>query len=184
MAIISHVPIVVYGEKMEKIKIGKIVNAVALKGEVKVYNYSDSAERYTELERIICRDKEYRIENVRTQGNMVILKLESVDDRNAAEALKNRDIYITEEDLKELPEDTFYIRDLIGLAVVNEETGETIGKIADVIQGSAQDVYRIDILDGEGEKTGETMVPAVSEFVKKISLEEGRVYIRFIEGML
>ena len=175
-------PNVVFGEDMEKIKIGKIVNAVALKGEVKVYNYSDGAERYGEVGRIIAGGKEYPVESVRTQGNMVILKLRGVDDRNAAEAMKNLDVYITEDDLGELPEDTFYIRDLIGLKV---------GEIIDVIQGAAQDVYRIRLSDKEcgpeesgGKGSRETMVPAVSEFVKDVNLEEKRVYIKFIEGML
>ena len=187
---------------MEKIKIGKIVNAVALKGEVKVYNYSEGPGRYEEVERVIAGGREYPIEGVRTQGGMVILKLKGVDDRNAAEAMKNLDVYITEEDLGELPEDTFYIRDLIGLQVVNWETGETVGEIADVIQGAAQDVYRIRLWDKEsspenpgsgdekdgkrdsGKSVRETIVPAVSEFVKSVNLEEKKVYIKFIEGML
>ena len=176
-------PNVVFGEDMEKIKIGKIVNAVALKGEVKVYNYSDGAERYGEVGRIIAGGKEYPVESVRTQGNMVILKLRGVDDRNAAE--------VTEDDLGELPEDTFYIRDLIGLKVINAETGKEAGEIIDVIQGAAQDVYRIRLSDKEcgpeesgGKGSRETMVPAVSEFVKDVNLEEKRVYIKFIEGRL
>lgn len=184
-------PNVVFGEGMEKIKIGKIVNAVALKGEVKVYNYSDGAERYRDVGRVIAGGKEYPVEGVRTQGNMVILKLRGVDDRNAAEAMKNLDVYITEDDLGELPEDTFYIRDLIGLKVINAETGKEAGEIVDVIQGAAQDVYRIRLSDkgcgpeeSGGKGSRETMVPAVSEFVKDVNLEEKRVYIKFIEGML
>ena len=176
---------------MEKIKIGKIVNAVALKGEVKVYNYSDGAKRYRDVGRVIAGGKEYPVEGVRTQGNMVILKLRGVDDRNAAEAMKNLDVYITEDDLGELPEDTFYIRDLIGLKVINAETGKEAGEIVDVIQGAAQDVYRIRLSDkgcgpeeSGGKGSRETMVPAVSEFVKDVNLEEKRVYIKFIEGML
>lgn len=132
---------------MEKIKIGKIVNAVALRGEVKVYHYSDYKERFEELEKIIVvkkkSTKQYTIEKVRYQKDMVILKLKGVDDRNAAEELRESDIYITEEDLRELPEDTFYVRDLIGCKVVNAETEETLGEIADVLQNSAQDIYEI-----------------------------------------
>lgn len=99
---------------MEKIKIGKIVNAVALRGEVKVYPYSDRKERFEELERILTEKNKkmevYPVEGVRYQKGMVILKLKGVDDRNAAEALKESDVLITEEDLPELPEDTFYVR--------------------------------------------------------------------------
>ncbi|MDD6042381.1 MAG: ribosome maturation factor RimM [Eubacteriaceae bacterium] len=162
---------------MEKIKIGRIVNAVALRGEVKVYNYSGYRERYEELDRIIVDNKEYDIERVRYQQQMVILKLSGVNDRNGAEALKNKDVFITEEDLCELPEDTFYIRDLIGMKVV-DQSGE-IGKIKDVLQPSAQDVYVIRTLSDK-----EIMIPAVKEFVKEVNLEEGYVRVELIDGML
>ena len=113
---------------MERIKIGKIVNAVALRGEVKIYNYSD-LERFEELDTVILanrkQSKEYKIENVRYQKNMVIVKFKGVNDRNQAEALKDFEVFITEEDLRELPEDTFYIRDLIGCSVKDLETGRT-----------------------------------------------------------
>ena len=77
---------------MEKIKIGKIVNTVGLKGEVKVYNYSDSIEIYETIESIYVEDRLTVIENVRAQKNMVILKLEGADDRNAAEALRGKEL--------------------------------------------------------------------------------------------
>lgn len=170
---------VVIRENMEKIKIGKIVNAVGLKGEVKVYNYSDRRERYEELERVICGKKEYTIENVRYQNHMVILKLEGVNDRNASEAMKNTDVFITEEDLCELPDDTFYVRDLIGLDVKDFDADKVIGKVKDIIQNTAQDVYSIKLENG-----GETMVPSVKEFIKEINMEEGFVCIKFIEGMI
>lgn len=164
---------------MEKIKIGRIVNAVALKGEVKVYNYSGYKERYEELNRIIVNNKEYKIEKVRYQQDMVILKLKDVNDRNAAEALKTKDVFITEEDLKELPEDTFYIRDLIGMYVIDADTENTIGTIKDVIQNSAQDIYVVKCEEGP-----DALIPAVSEFVKEVNLEEKFVKVKLIEGMI
>lgn len=164
---------------MEKIKIGRIVNAVALRGEVKVYNYSGYRERYEELKQIFVEDKKYEIEKVRYQQHMVILKLTGIDDRNAAEAMKNKDIFITEDDLLELPEDTFYIRDLIGLSVIDIEEDKTIGKIKDVLQPSSQDIYVVKLASGR-----DAMIPVVSEFVKEVSLEEGYVKVRLIEGMI
>lgn len=164
---------------MEKIKIGRIVNAVALRGEVKVYNYSGYRERYEELKQIFVEDKEYEIEKIRYQQHMVILKLTGIDDRNAAEAMKNKDIFITEDDLLELPEDTFYIRDLIGLSVIDIEEDKTIGKIKDVLQPSSQDIYVVKLASGR-----DAMIPVVSEFVKEVSIEEGYVKVRLIEGMI
>ncbi len=164
---------------MEKIKIGRIVNAVALRGEVKVYNYSGYKERYEELDRIIVEGKKYEIEKVRYQQQMVILKLAGVNDRNAAEAMKNKDVFITEEDLQELPEDTFYIRDLIGLEVVDAETGDNIGKLKDVLQPSNQDVYVVKRAEGS-----DVLIPAVSEFIKEVNVKEGFIRVHLIEGML
>ena len=164
---------------MEKIKIGRIVNAVALRGEVKVYNYSGYKERYEELDRIIVEGKAYEIEKVRYQQQMVILKLAGVNDRNAAEAMKNKDVFITEEDLQELPEDTFYIRDLIGLEVLDVETGEAIGRLKDVLQPSNQDVYVVKRPEGS-----DVLIPAVSEFIKEVNVAEGFVKVHLIEGMI
>ena len=110
---------------------------------------------------------------------MVILKLAGVNDRNAAEAMKNKDVFITEDDLQELPEDTFYIRDLIGLEVLDADSGETIGKLKDVLQPSTQDVYVVKRPEGS-----DVLIPAVSEFVKEVNVAEGFVKIHVIEGMI
>ena len=187
----GHVPYV-YGEVLvENIKIGKIVNAVALRGEVKVYHYSDYKERFEELDEILVERngakrhamERYTIEGVRYQKDMAILKLKGVNDRNAAEALKDCDVYITEADLRELPEDTFYVRDLIGCRVINEgsesETAEEIGTITDVLQNSAQDIYQIKTKSGK-----EVLIPAVGEFVKEINIGEKTVKVSLIPGFL
>ena len=169
---------------MEKIKIGKIVSAQGLKGEVKVYNYSDRPERYEELREIILSgrktpDRVMEIEKVRYQGNMVILKLKGIDDRNQSEALRDTDICITENDLKELPEDTFYVRDLIGMKVVDlGEYGE-LGTVKDVIQNTAQDVYLVSMPGGR-----EIMIPAVKDFIKEVDKEERVIKTTLIPGFV
>ena len=187
---------------MEKIKIGKIVNAVGLKGEVKVYSYAGENDRFEKLDRIIagssqsgssqsgsgqsgsgqsgggqsggakradCKkpqsDMEFEIEKVRYQKNMVILKLRGVDDRNQAEALKDMDVFITEDDLEELPDDTFYVRDLIGCQVVDVNDGKKLGVVSDLIQNSAQDIYQIDLAEG-----GQALIPAVEQFIKNVDI--------------
>lgn len=176
---------------MEKIKIGKIVNAVALRGEVKVYHYSDYKERFEELEEILVERnaakkhtmESYEIEGVRYQKDMAILKLKGVNDRNAAEALKDCDVYITEADLRELPEDTFYIRDLIGCRVINRsentENEEEIGIITDVLQNTAQDIYQVKTKAGK-----EVLIPAVGEFIKEINIDEKTVIVSLIPGFM
>lgn len=162
---------------MEKIKIGKIVNAVGLKGEVKVYNYSDSEEVYERTPEIYAGDRLLKVQNVRMQKNMVVLKLSGIDDRNAAEAAKGTELFITEADLPELPEGQFYIRDLIGMEV--EEQGSSFhGVVTDVLQNTAQDIFEVKRDDG---KT--VLIPKVDAFVQKIDGKERLITVTLIEGL-
>jgi 16S rRNA processing protein RimM len=163
---------------MEKIKIGKIVNAVGLKGEVKVYNYSDSIDIYETTEAMYVEDRLTAIENVRPQKNMVILKLAGTDDRNAAEALKGKELYITEDDLPELPEGQFYIRDLIGMSVM-EEDGTVLGHVSDVLQNTAQNIFEVERENGK-----KLLIPKVDQFVLNIDAEKRNITVRLLEGML
>jgi len=168
---------------MEKIKIAKIVNAVGLKGEVKVYNYSDVRERFEELDEIIISSKKHesvkKIRNVRYQGNMVILSLEGIDDRNKAEAVKDFDVYITEDDLRELPEDTFYVRDLIGMKVIDEGEYGEIGTLKDVLQNTSQDVYVVRTADGR-----DVLIPAVKDFIKSVDQVASVITTTLIPGFI
>lgn len=163
---------------MEKILIGKIVNVVGLKGELKVYCYTDKKEQFEELGRIWLDEEIYPIKNVRYQGNVVILKLEGISDRNAAEACRNKGVYIEESDLAQLPKGTYYVRDLVGLQVKEEHAG-TLGELVDVIQSSAQDLYQIKLESGK-----KILLPAVKEFVLSIDMKEKTVTVRLPDGLL
>lgn len=162
---------------MEKIKIGKIVNAVGLKGEVKVYNYSDSVEIYETTDSIYVGDELMEILNVRTQKNVVILKLAEISNRNEAEEVKGRELFITEEDLPELPEGQYYVRDLIGMRVT--EDGNLIGNVTDVLQHTAQDVLEVERSNGK-----KVLIPKVDEFVLNIDKDNREINVKLIEGLL
>ena len=164
---------------MEKILIGKITSAVGLKGEVKVYNYSDSADIYRETERILVGDDSMKVQHVRTQKNMVILKLQGIENRDDAEKARGREVFVTEDDLPELPEGQFYIRDLIGMEVIDVETGNPIGVVEDVIQNTAQDVFDIKTPEGK-----QVLIPKVPEFVLEINIEKKTITVKLIEGMM
>ena len=162
----------------EKILIGKIVNAVGLKGEVKVYNYSDSPAVYEETPEIYVDDVLMQVRSVRIQKNMVVLGLVGIDDRNAAEKAKGSELFITEADLPELPEGEYYVRDLIGMEAVLED-GAHLGTVTNVIQNTAQDIFEVETDEGK-----QVLVPKVPAFVLDIDLESNRVTLRLIEGML
>ena len=163
---------------MERFKIGKIVGAFGIRGEVKVYPYTDRPERFRELETVLAGDEEFRVRGVRYQKNLVLLRLEGVEDRNQAEALRNRYLTIDREHLRELDEDEYFVFDLIGLEAVDTE-GKHIGRVTDVIQNSAQDLYEIEVDSGN-----RYLVPAVYEIVTDIDINSGIMTIKPIPGLL
>ena len=163
---------------MEKIKLGQIVTAVGIKGEVKVYPYTDIPERFEEIDSLMIESKNAKINGVRYMKNMVILRLEGVDDRNAAEALRGKNLYIDRKDMWEMPEDTYLVKDLLGMTVMDPE-GNRIGKLVEVIQNSAQDLYEIEREDGK-----KFLLPAVGEFVQTVNLNKRIMIVRLIEGLV
>ena len=162
---------------MDRIKVGKIIGAFGIRGEVKVYPYTDRPERFRELDRVAAGDDVLTVKSVRFQKNLVLLRFEGVDDRNAAEALKNRFLTIDRENLRELEEDEYFIFDLIGLEAVRED-GTHIGRVTDVIQNTAQDLYEIETDDGK-----KYLVPAVYELVTDIDINSGIMTINPIPGL-
>ncbi|MDF2653602.1 MAG: rimM [Bacillota bacterium] len=162
---------------MEKIKIGQVVNVVGLKGELKVYHYSDYKERFEELSEIYLDQRLVKIEGVRYMKDMVILKLAGINDRTEAEKHKGKDLLIEKKDVRVLPEDTYYIFDLIGLSV-QDERGAALGTLCDVIQNTSQDLYEVEKQDGK-----KFMIPAVDEFILKIDMENKVMTVRLIEGL-
>ena len=163
---------------MDKIEIGKAVNVVGLKGELKVYHYSDYKERFEELSKVFLENTPYNISGVRYMKDIVILKLQGIDDRSEAEKHKGETIYIGKEDLRILPEDTYYIFDLIGLSVV-DENGGVLGTLSDVVKNGAQDLFEV-----ERENFNKFLIPAVEEFILKIDMENRTMTVRLIEGLL
>lgn len=166
---------------MKKILIGKITAPAGLSGEVKILNFAESPERYRKLDRIFLGEKddhELEIAGVRVHKGQVILKLEGCDDRNAAERLRGRELFMAEEDLEELPEGEFYIRDIIGMEV-RDTDGLLVGHLTDVLTDRAQDIYVIEQPDGGKD----ILIPGVPEFIRNINGETGVITVRMIEGM-
>ncbi|MCQ2547886.1 MAG: ribosome maturation factor RimM [Clostridia bacterium] len=162
---------------MEKILIGKITSAVGIKGEVKVYSYSDYKERFGELKYLYFDDAKHSIKAVRYQKDMAVILFEGVTDRDMAEALRDKDVFIDETQLRVLDEGTYYIRDLIGLDAISTE-GDCFGKVKNITQGAAQDIYEIELCNGKM-----AYIPGVKAFVKEVKLGE---YVKFqlIPGMI
>ena len=131
----------------ERLKIGQIVNTVGLKGFVRVVPYTDDYTRFELLKSVYLVDKKqykkYDIEEVKYQKNLVLLKFKNINTIEQAEELRNFYIEIDRKDAVKLPENSYFIVDLIGLEVYNIENKELLGKIEDVFSTKSNDVYVI-----------------------------------------
>lgn len=168
-------------EKLTHFRIGQIVNTQGLKGEVRVYPYVDDINRFDKLENFYLDknfNQEFEVERVRYKGNMVIMKIKGVDSVEMAERLKTKNLYVSRENSVDLDEDEFFIADLIGLDVFTV-AGEKVGTLKDVLQYSANDVY---VVKGDNDK--EYLIPSTLKFVPEINIEEKKMIINPIKGML
>lgn len=163
--------------KKEYLEAGKIVTTHGIRGEVKIMPYTDTPELLCEFDRLfIGRDKsEVYIERIRPAKNMVIAKIEGVDTPEAAEKYRNKVLYMHRDDL-ELDEDTYFIQDLIGMEVRDADSGEVYGKLADVMQTGANDVYVI-----KGDR--EYLVPAIPDVIISTDIDSDVMTIRPLDGL-
>lgn len=160
---------------MEKhLEAAKIVNTHGIKGELKLEPWADDAEFLTGFKFLYIDGKPMEVESSRVHNGFLIAKFEGVDDVNAAMPLKNKVVSIDRADVK-LPKGSFFLSDLVGASVVTE-AGEALGKLTDVLEMPAHNVY---VVTGERE----ILIPAVPEFVLKTDVSAGVVTVRLIEGM-
>ncbi|WP_027701638.1 ribosome maturation factor RimM [Metaclostridioides mangenotii] len=167
-------------EKLAHFKIGQIVNTQGLKGEVKIYPLTDDINRFDDLDKFyLDKDlqKEWEVEKVRYKGKMVIMKIKAIDSIEDAERLRNKFICIGRESTRELDEDEFFIADMIGIDAFTVD-GDRVGVLREVLQYSANDVY---VIEGDGK---EYLIPAILKFVPEINMEERKMIIDPIKGMI
>lgn len=161
------------------IKVGKIVNTHGVKGCIKCVPFTDDLERFDDLEYVYTEkdDVKRRIKDVWYRKGTVYLTLENIDDMNTAETFKNTYISIFEDQLRELPEDTYYLFELEGMKVYSAE-GEYIGEISEIYQPGANDVYEIK------NNNKAYLIPAVKEIVREVNMKDRKIIINVIEGLL
>ena len=165
--------------RKQYLEIGKIVTVHGLGGIVKVQPWCDDAEFLCEFEVLYCGTQyvPMEIQRASVQKNMALVKFKGVDTVEQAQALRNSILYMDRNDV-ELEEGTYFIQDLIGLKVSDADTGADYGKIADVLQTGANDVYLL--RDDSGK---ERLVPVIPDVVTEIEPEQGYVKIRPLKGL-
>ncbi len=168
-------------QETEWATIGKVVALFGVRGELKVMLLTDVPNRFNELDVVYVgpNHMQHRIERVRPyKGEMVILKLQGIDDANTAEKMRNFDITIPETELAQLPPDSYYQHDIFGLQVVTVK-GRAVGTIVDIIVTGSNDVYIIKSPAGE-----QNLIPAIKDVVKQVDLRRKVMYIDPIAGLL
>lgn len=157
---------------------GKIVSIHGVRGEVNVQVWCDSPAFFCKLKTLYTKDgaSSYNVERARPKNDtMAILKVRGIDTADGAQALRNTVLYMDRADAK-LPEGTYFIADLIGLDCVTE-AGESLGRLTDVLETGANDVYEIT-------KNGKKYyIPAIPSVVISTDIENGKMTIYPMEGL-
>ena len=163
------------------LEIGQIVNTHGIKGMIKVKPFTDDIKEFEYFKKIYIENKtgrkEYKIDEVKYHKDMVILKLNGIDRIEDAENLKNSYIIILREDAIPLKENEYYIVDLLGLEVYTDE-GILLGNLDDIYNTGSNDIYVV-----KDELGKQILLPAISDVIKKIDIENKRIIVHLLEGL-
>ena len=162
------------------IECGKIINTHGCHGGVKLESWCNTPNDLAALKKIyLLEGGEYvekKIKKASVFKQFVVAEICGITDMDAALALKNMTVYANRKDFK-LDEGEYFIVDMIGVNVTDAENGKVYGKVADIINRGASDIYVVDT------PSGERMIPAVDEFIVKANVTEG-VFVKVIPGLL
>lgn len=168
---------------MEKLlQVGVISSTHGVRGEVKVFPTTDDVKRFKKLKKVILdTGREHlplEIESVKFFKQFAILKFKGIDNINDIEKYKGKSLLVDRENAVKLRKDEYFIADMIGLTVFTDD-GEEFGKFRDVLETGANDVYIIDSL-----KHGEVLVPAIKQCILDVDIENGKMVIHLMEGLV
>jgi len=153
---------------------GQIVNTHGIRGEVRIVPWADSPEFLCQFPIFYLDGRPMNVASTRVHKGSVITHLQGVDTVEAAMVLKGKTVQIRRADAK-LPKGAFFLADIIGLDVVDED-GRKLGTLKEILSPSVQQVYVV-----QGER--EIMIPAVPEFILETNIQAGYIKVRLIEGM-
>ncbi len=165
-----------------KLQVGVISSTHGVRGEVKVFPTTDDVKRFKRLKEVILdtgkEELTLEIEGVKFFKQFVILKFKGFDNINDIEKYKGKSLLVTRANAVRLRRDEYFIADLQGLTVVDEED-KVLGTLRDVMETGANDVYIIDMTDGR-----EVLVPAIKECILNVDMEAGKMMIHLMDGLL
>ena len=163
---------------MDFLEIGKIINTHGLKGEVKISAWTDAHDDFESFSHVYTKtEKKLNIDGIKYQKNNLIVKFREINSIEEAEKYKNAVLYLPKEELGELPENVYYIADLLDCTVFDEKD-EKIGILCDIFSTGSNDVYDI---RREGAKN--LLVPIIDGVVKSVDTEGKKIVIKIPEGL-
>ena len=167
---------------LKMITIGQITTAQGIQGEMRVIPLTDFPERLNQLNEVFIQLENelvrHRLASVRPHNQFILLKLQDIEDRDQALLYRNALIQIPESQLMPLPKGHYYLFQIVGL-MVYLETGQYLGRVRDVLRTGSNDVYQV-----VDDNHRELLVPALREVVAEINLEEQKMVIRPMPGLL
>ena len=163
------------------LQVGVISSTHGIRGEVKVFPTTDDPMRFKKLKKVFLdtgRERlELEVQSVRFFKQFAIVKFKGIDNINDIEKYKGKGIFVPREDAVPLDEDEYYIADLIGMEVFTEDGH--FGVVKDVIETGANEVYII-----ESDEHGEVLIPAIRQCVLDVNVEEMKMKIRLMDGLI
>lgn len=165
----------------QRFQVGVISSTHGIRGEVKVFPTTDDVKRFKKnMELILDTGKEEQlltVETVKFFKQFAILKFQGLDSINDIEMYKGKSLYVTRENAVPLDEGEYFIADLIGMEVY-EENGELLGSLKEVLETGANDVYEISLSDGSS-----LLLPAIKECILDIDVNLRRMRVHVLEGL-
>ena len=168
---------------MEKyLEAGIVVNTHGVRGDVKVKNLCDSVDVLTSIKRFYIKQggtmrELTAVKNSPFGTDMALMRFQGSASYEDAVVYKTKTLYADRDDIP-LGEGDVFIADIIGLPVIDADSGQVYGKVTDVFNQGAQDLYEVEKADGE-----KALIPSVPDFIIRIDVLSG-VYIRPIEGLI
>jgi len=167
---------------VDMLRVGVIASTHGIRGEVKVFPTTDDVKRFEMLKEVILDLEQskitLKIEHVKFFKNMAILKFKGMDSINEVEKYKGKDLLVSREHAVKLEENEHFIADLLGLRVITDK-GKVLGILDDVLQTGANDVYVV-----KDEQGTEILLPVIEECVLDIDLEQNKILVHIMEGLL
>ena len=164
------------------LQVGAITQTHGIRGEVKVFPTTDDVKRFKKLKEVILDTGKEKvtleIEGVKFFKQFVILKFKGFDNINDIERYKGKNLYVTRENAVKLKRDEYFIADLIGLEVYDEDD-QHLGMLTNVIETGANDVYEVKFEDGR-----EVLFPAIKQCILDVDMENRKMKVHIMEGLL